>query len=133
MDGLVLSHTAFALNFTPIVITLAPGFYGYRQSNDTFAGSIGDVLYRSTDVSFNSRFVQDYETVEIDFLTPVYCDQLCVMSPKALEIPQWLAIFLCFDPIVWGLIIIMNTICGYLWYILKKWTLKLVIHKTSDH
>lgn len=69
--------------------------------------------------SFNSRFISDYGTNDIEYLFPVYSDKMCVMAPKALKIPQWMAIFKCFDRNLWLFIIFSNTLCGYIWYLLK--------------
>lgn len=66
----------------------------------------------------------DYGTDEIEYMFPVFFDKLCVIAPKALRIPEWMAIFKCFDVTVWVLILIVNSICGCVWYILKESTVK---------
>lgn len=86
-----------------------------------FLGSIGDVLYRRVYASFNGRFVSDYGTNDIEYMFPVYFDKICVIAPKALKVPQWMAIFKCFNMNVWLLIVFINTVCGYFWYLLKLW------------
>lgn len=55
---------------------------------------------------------------------PVFADKLCIICPKSEKIPQWMAIFKCYNWKVWCVIVIINTMCGYLWYILKKWAQK---------
>lgn len=84
-------------------------------------GSLGDVLYRRVYASFNGRFVGDYGTDDLEYMYPVFFDKFCIIAPKALKIPEWMAIFKCFDMTVWSLIIIVNVLCGYFWYILKRW------------
>lgn len=84
---------------------------------------MGDVLYRRVYASFNARFVSDYGTDDIEFMFPVSSDKVCVIAPKALKVPQWMAIFKCFSKNVWLLIVFINTFCGYFWYILKSWAL----------
>lgn len=84
------------------------------------SGSIGDVLYRNTFISFNARFTSDYGTDEIEYMFPVFCDKLCIITPKALRIPEWMAIFKCFHVSVWMLFLLVTSICGYVWFLLKK-------------
>lgn len=55
---------------------------------------------------------------------PVFNDKFCVIAPKAQQIPQWIAIFRCFNVYVWILIVIINMACGYIWYLLKRWALR---------
>lgn len=92
------------------------------------------MLYRRVYASFNSRFITDYGTKDIEYLFPVYFDQVCVIAPKALKVPQWMAIFKCFDRNLWLLIIFVNTFCGYFWYFLRtsayKYTPKSIKSKT---
>lgn len=85
---------------------------------------MGDVLYRKALVCFSARFMTEYGTDDIEFMFPVYFDKFCIIAPKALKIPQWMAIFKCFNVYVWGLIVIANSICGYFWYLLKQWGLR---------
>lgn len=73
--------------------------------------------------SFNGRFKAYYQTYDIDYLAPVMFDEFCFIAPKALQIPQWMAMFKCFSINVWCVIVLMNIICGYFWYLLKQWTL----------
>uniref|UniRef100_A0A8W7PCU9 Ionotropic glutamate receptor C-terminal domain-containing protein n=1 Tax=Anopheles coluzzii TaxID=1518534 RepID=A0A8W7PCU9_ANOCL len=127
LDGMLLGNLAVALNFTAETMDASDGQeYGYRLKNHTFVGSLGDLLQYRTDVSFNVRFMKYYDTHGIEFLHPIYSDQLCILSPKSLEIPQWLAIFLCFHPYVWTSFVVVGFAGGYCWYLLKRWTLRKV-------
>lgn len=87
-------------------------------------GSIGDVLDRKVYASFNSRSVTFYGTDDIDFMFPVAFDKFCIIAPKAMKIPDWMAVFKGFNAYVWCLIVLGNSICGYFWYLLKQWTLR---------
>lgn len=64
----------------------------------------------------NSRFIVDYDTVDIDFLYPVFSDKYCVIAPGALKVPQWQAIFHIFDTQVWILILAVDVVCAFIWY-----------------
>lgn len=127
LDGMLLGNLAVALNFTAETMDASDGLeYGYQLANDTFVGSLGDLLEYRTDVSFNVRFMKYYDTNATEFLHPIYSDQLCVLSPKSLEIPQWLAIFLCFHPYVWATFVVIGFAGGYGWYGLRRWALRKV-------
>uniref|UniRef100_A0A182PP96 Ionotropic glutamate receptor C-terminal domain-containing protein n=1 Tax=Anopheles epiroticus TaxID=199890 RepID=A0A182PP96_9DIPT len=124
LDGMMLGNLAVALNFTAETTDASDGQeYGYRLRNGTFVGSLGDLLQYTTDVSFNVRFMKFYDTHGIEFLHPIYSDQLCILSPKSLEIPQWLAIFLCFHPYVWASFVVIGFAGGYCWYVVRRWGL----------
>uniref|UniRef100_A0A182Q1E7 Ionotropic glutamate receptor C-terminal domain-containing protein n=1 Tax=Anopheles farauti TaxID=69004 RepID=A0A182Q1E7_9DIPT len=127
LDGMLLGNMAVAMNFTAETMDTSDGLqYGYRLKNDTYVGALGDILQYRSDVSFNIRFMKYYDTQDIEFLHPIYSDQLCVLSPKSLEIPQWLAIFLCFHPYVWVSFVTIGFVGGYCWYILRQWALRKV-------
>uniref|UniRef100_A0A182Y8U2 Ionotropic glutamate receptor C-terminal domain-containing protein n=1 Tax=Anopheles stephensi TaxID=30069 RepID=A0A182Y8U2_ANOST len=124
LDGMLLGNLAVAMNFTAETMDASDRLeYGYRLPNDSFVGSLGDLLQYRTDVSFNIRFMKFYDTDEIEFLHPIYSDRLCILSPKSLEIPQWLAIFLCFHPYVWASFVVIGFVGGYCWYVLRRWGL----------
>lgn len=84
-------------------------------------GSIGDVLYGRAEASFNGRFIQEYDSDEIEFMYAVSADQMCVIAPAAERIPQWMAIFKCFHLYVWILLPIVICLCGAFWFLLKIW------------
>lgn len=84
-------------------------------------GSIGDVLYGRSDASFNGRFIQEYDSDEIEFMYAVNADQMCVIAPAAERIPQWMAIFKCFHLYVWISLPIVTCLCGVFWFLLKLW------------
>uniref|UniRef100_A0A182W3E3 Ionotropic glutamate receptor C-terminal domain-containing protein n=1 Tax=Anopheles minimus TaxID=112268 RepID=A0A182W3E3_9DIPT len=127
LDGMLLGNLAVAMNFTAETMDASDGLeYGYRLKNETYVGSLGDLLQYRTDVSFNIRFMKYYDTHEIEFLHAIYSDQLCILSPKSLEIPQWLAIFLCFHPYVWASFVVIGFVGGYCWYVLRRWGLRKV-------
>lgn len=84
------------------------------------AGAIGDVLYGDIDIAINSRFIIDYETFDIDYVYPLFADLFCIIAPSALQIPQWHAIFQIFNIHVWMIILFMDLLCAYVWYLLIK-------------
>lgn len=117
VDGLVLGNLAKALNFQTYFIKAKT--YGTRLNNDTFTDAIGDVLYQRADAAFNSRFIEEYETDDIEFLYPVFSDKFCFIAPAALEIPNWKAIFQCFKTNVWWSIFLVELMCSVFWYGLR--------------
>lgn len=88
--------------------------------NGTFVGTIGEILRKNIDVSFNGRFIKYYDTLDVNFMTPVLFENFCIVAPKALRIPEYLRIFQCFHPTVWAVIIIINLLLGCVWYGAKK-------------
>lgn len=116
-DGLVLGNLAKALNFQAYFIIAKS--YGTRLPNFTFTGTIGDVLYQRADAAFNSRFIEDYDTNDIEFLYPVFSDKFCFIAPAALAIPSWKAIFQCFKTNVWWSIFLVEVMCSVFWYGLR--------------
>ncbi|XP_037912067.1 uncharacterized protein LOC119652196 [Hermetia illucens] len=135
-DAITFGNLLQILNFTPY--TFRPvNEYGYQLDNGTYIGSIGDVLYSKAGFSSNGRFVQDYGTSEIEFMYPTFFDKFCIIAPKAQQIPQWLAVFRCFNPYVWTLFLVSTTILGFIWYLFKKWTCylhknRLITKKTDE-
>lgn len=116
-DGLVMGNVAKALNFTACFIKADS--YGTLLPNLTFTGTIGDVLYQRADAAFNSRFIDQYNTSDIEFLYPVFSDKFCFIVPSALAIPSWKAIFQCFKTNVWWTIFLVQLICSVFWYGLR--------------
>lgn len=94
--------------------------YGWLLDNGTFVGSIGNILRKDIDVSFNGRFIKYYDTFDVNFMTPVLFENFCIVAPKALKIPEYLRIFQCFRPTVWVAIVIINLILGGVWFSTKK-------------
>lgn len=88
------------------------------------AGSIGDILYGRADISFNGRFIQEYDSTEIEFMFSTNADKMCVIAPAAERVPQWMAIFKCYNVYVWILLPVVTSICGGFWFLLKYWNYK---------
>lgn len=118
-DGLVVGNLAEALRFN-VQLVRADVKYGRVLNNKSFTGSLGDIVNERADVAFNSRFVIDYATDEIDFMFPVLGERVCVIAPSALQIPQWTAIFKCFSLTVWIALWTVATLSGFFWFSLKK-------------
>ncbi|KAJ6646223.1 hypothetical protein Bhyg_01434 [Pseudolycoriella hygida] len=122
-DGLVLGNLAQVHNFR--TIRVASISYGALLSDNSFSGSMGDILYRYADASFNGRFIIDYGSNEIEFLHPVFADKFCVIAPSALQIPGWMAIFRCYSAEVWVGILMTVFICTGYWHFIRKAEIKL--------
>lgn len=117
-DGLVLGNLARIFNFN--VTQIIPKVnYGHQLPNGTFTGAIGDVLYGRAEVAFNARFIQDYETNDVEFLYPVLSDRFCIVAPVALRVPAWKAIFSGYHDTAWVSFCICLLICAGIWYYLQ--------------
>lgn len=88
--------------------------------NRLILGALGDLLYDTTDIAINSRFLVDYETNDIEFLFPIFSDQFCVIAPSADKLPEWTAIFRCFDRYAWTIIVVVQILCAIVWFVLRK-------------
>lgn len=120
IDGFTLANLVKYLNFSVDVTEPADGIeYGYVNQDGIYFGTLGDVIYKRADISFNGRFLKDYNAKDIEFTTPIYHDQFCVLVPKALIIPAWRNIFLGFSMAAWYMIMLTAIIAGVLWWIMK--------------
>lgn len=138
-DGVVLGNMAKALNFS-VRILFNVEKYGLKVNNTSFngkrfivfrftkkmcliyfkLGALGDLIYDRADIAINSRFLTDYETNEIEFLFPILSDRFCVIAPSAEKLPDWTAIFRCFDKSAWTIIVVVQIICAIVWFVLRK-------------
>lgn len=89
------------------------------------------MLSGRTHVTFIGHFLNDYGTDDIEYMFPYFFDKLCIVAPKAPRIPGWMAIFQCYDITVWISLLIMNSLCGGFWYILKRTPARFGINMSS--
>lgn len=89
IDPIILYNTFMLLNFTPVMQTDRWEYYGHRAQNGTYVGSLGNVINNRSDISFNGRYLKDYEAENlIDFLKPTSFDKICFLTPKATRTPR---------------------------------------------
>lgn len=118
IDPIILYNTFNFLNFTPVMQTDQIRCYGHRMSNGSYVGSLGRVIYNQTDISFNGRFINDYEaTGLIEFLRPIAFDDICFMTPKAKKIPKLKAEL--FEPRALIALIIVIAVISCFWRYLQ--------------
>lgn len=99
--------------------------YGYQLENGSYVGLIGDIINRRVDFAANGVFLKNYGTATgSEFTTPISWDSMCIVVPRAKFIPLWLQTFLCFSPLVWGLLSLTVLICS-----LTRYTLRLLLRK----
>lgn len=75
--------------------------FGFKQPNGTLTGALKTIQCRESDVAFIGYFIKDYETRDVEFSSPVYSDQLCIVVKKAGRIPQFMLPLIIFDPTLW--------------------------------
>lgn len=128
IDGIVLSYLVQKLNLTPIFHKYFNANYGsYNKKTKKFDGTLGDIVYNRTDVSINGRFIKDYgEGTDdvVEFLDSVLFDRICVITPKAQEIPKWKAPLLIFSAYAWIGLFSVQLGSSVVWYWLKKWEMR---------
>lgn len=120
-DGYVLANLADYMNFTLNLTSVSDqSNYGRIVKGGIHTGTLGDVAYNRIDISGNGMFYSDYDgSGLIEFTIPVNNDKLCVVVPKAQEIPQWIKMFRCFKPKTWLILFAICTICIIFWVIVK--------------
>jgi hypothetical protein len=121
MDGFFMRNLAKKMNFTAIADSPKDGKeYGFIfENNGTFTGTLGDILDDRADISLNSRFVKEYGTNNIEFTTHVGFDSLCLIVPKAKQLPKWLALFRVFHLHVQFSLACVYVVCSTIFYILQ--------------
>lgn len=91
-----------------------------------FVGWItGDAAYHRIDIGFNSMYMKIYEPNETEPTTteltvPIDFDRLCVVVPRAREIPRWLRTFHYFHPAIWVCLILTQILVSLVWYLLRN-------------
>lgn len=75
--------------------------FGFRSANGTLTGSLGTLQSRKSDVAFVGFFIKDYETRDIEFSSPIYSDELCIIVRKAGRIPSFILPLIIFDETLW--------------------------------
>ncbi|KAJ9586650.1 hypothetical protein L9F63_019752 [Diploptera punctata] len=121
MDGTVLSTLTRYLNITTIFHSpLDSDQYGSVLANGSIVGSLGDVVYGTTNVSLNSRYIKSYDTDDIEFSVPITTDRICFIIPKAKLISKWKNMLICFAPITWLMLLLAYLACSMCFYFLHK-------------
>lgn len=119
IDGFLLGNLAEWMNFTVNIIQpIDNSTYGFKI-NGQFTGSIADILYGRADIAFNSRFLINYDTHDIEYMVPILGDKVCVIMPSSSKRPQWKAIFMCFDVYFWFTFFLITAASSVIFSILK--------------
>uniref|UniRef100_A0A336MYF5 CSON003021 protein n=1 Tax=Culicoides sonorensis TaxID=179676 RepID=A0A336MYF5_CULSO len=125
IDGIVLSYIVQKFNLNPIFYVDKQANYGsFNKKLGKFDGTLGDIVYNQSDVAINGRFIKDYgEGTEdvVEFLSSVFFDRICIVTPKAQEIPKWKAPLLIFSVHAWLGLFAIQLGSSFFWFILKKW------------
>ncbi|KAG7203010.1 hypothetical protein KM043_010138 [Ampulex compressa] len=106
------------LNVTPI-FKESQQTYGWLERG-VFSGTLGDIVYRRTEVTFNEFFVKDYLSTELEPTVHLTDDKLCMIVPKALPIPAQLLLVRTFTLQAWALILIGHTLISVVCTIMKE-------------
>lgn len=118
IDGFLLGNVALDMEFT--VKSIAPlenSSYGFNWKGE-FRGAIGDILYGRADVAFNSRFLINYGTTDIEYMVPILGEKFCVIIPASKR-PQWKAIMNCFDIYFWVTFIVITSASSIIFAVIK--------------
>lgn len=77
------------------------------------------MLTNQSDIGLSLFFIRDYGTTDIDFTTPIYQDQLCVVVRKAHRIPEAVLPLLTFNVTSWICLFFSFVICAIFWIVLR--------------
>jgi hypothetical protein len=125
MDGHMLYTTAAYFNFSLRLCTsYGKNTYGSVLHNGTILGSLADIVYGRAEISFNSRFIMAYGTDNVDFSIPVTSDKLCIITPKAKQIPKWKNMLVCYKTEVWLTLFTVYFVCAVCFHFLHKYHLQ---------
>lgn len=125
MDGHMLYTTAAYFNFSLRLYTsYGTNTYGTVLHNGSIIGSLADIVYGRTDISFNSRFIMWYGTEDVDFSIPVTSDKLCIITPKSKQIPKWKNMLVCYKTEVWLSLFLVYFVCASCFHFLHKYHLQ---------
>jgi hypothetical protein len=120
VDAFILGALAKRLNFDPqIVENFDEEPFGRILSNGTAVGSLADVVGRKVEFSSNGRFLKDYGTGEIEFVSAHDSDQLCMAVPKAFKVPVWKTLLNCFSTASWCAIGAVCIVCIAFWNLIR--------------
>lgn len=127
IDGIVMGYLVKQLNITPIFDQLHEEDFGsWNSAKSSFTGVLGDVIYNVSDVAVNARFMKNYgeDTHDVaEFLSPIFFDKMCIVTPKAQEVPKWKAPLLIFHWPLWVIILSLQIFTTIIWNLLRKWYL----------
>lgn len=119
LDGFLLGNIADEMDFTVNVISPEDNnTYGFMQKGEYY-GTIADIVYGRADLAFNSRFLINYGTTDVDFFMPILGDKVCVVKPASNQTPRWKAIFNCFDIYFWCAFFMITTLSSVIFSVLK--------------
>lgn len=93
--------------------------FGDRLPNGSFTGTIGRLISLRSEAAFTSFFIKDYLTQGIDFTPSLYSDDLCCIVRKAEKKPASILPLLCFDPLLWIVLLIGIILCAGVWIIFR--------------
>lgn len=125
MDGNMLYITAAYFNFSlRLYSSYDTNTYGTVLDNGSIIGSLADIVYGRTDISFNSRFIMWYGTDDVDFSIPVTSDKLCIITPKSKQIPKWKNMLVCYKTEVWLSLFMVYFVCATFFHFLHKYHLQ---------
>ncbi|XP_031622960.1 uncharacterized protein LOC116340548 [Contarinia nasturtii] len=124
VDGLLLGNIADEMDFTVITVTPEDNHtYGFMRRGQYY-GTIADLVYGRADLAFNSRFILNYGTTDVEFVVPILDDMFCVVKPAMNQTPRWKTIFSCFDIYFWFAFFMITTLSSVIFPVLKYYNEK---------
>ncbi|XP_047996690.1 uncharacterized protein LOC125234479 [Leguminivora glycinivorella] len=124
LDGLVMSDIVshFEFNLSLPYLGADSVKYGYQQQDGTVTGSLGHIVRRDVDFSFNSRFMTTYTTGQqaYRFAFPVATDDVCLVLKQPEEEPLWRYPINAYTVLQWVFILACLSIIGFIMWAFAK-------------
>lgn len=118
-DGILLGNVAKQMDFSVQTITPDDKYnYGFKL-NGEYYGALGDVVYGRADIAFNSRFLINYATNDIEFMSPILGDKVCIVMHASKDAANWKAIFKVFDIYFWAAFFMITAIASVIFATFK--------------
>lgn len=92
--------------------------YG-TKSKGRYQATAADVLSGRADIAFNSRFLINYGTNDIESMTPILGDKVCVVMPASKKTSEWKVILNCFDIYFWVTFIVVTSASSIIFSVFK--------------
>ncbi|XP_075981632.1 uncharacterized protein LOC142980183 [Anticarsia gemmatalis] len=106
--------------------------YGYEIGNNV-TGSLGCIVRKELDISFNSRFMTMYSEDYIFFLHYVAVDSLCAVVKRADVIPVFLYVINVYEFHLWVIIVTVLLTMGICMWVADKFKNKIKTDRKREH
>lgn len=106
--------------------------FGNLRPNGTYDGALGHLQTFQIDITFVGFFIKDYQAPDVEFVAPVYQDQLCCMTKKAGKVPAALLPLRIFETQLWFSLLSSYFVISISWCILRALNLRFMTRENFN-